>query len=471
MASVQIAAAEPSDTAFFGHPRGLGFLSFAEAWERFSYYGMQTLLVLYMTHWLLLPGHVEHVAGFQAFRGAIEYFTGPLTQAALASWTYGIYGALVYATPLVGGFLADRVLGRTRAITIGAITMVAGHFLMAFEVSFLLALVCLLVGVGLFKGNIASQVGQLYRPDDLRRADAFQVFMLGIQVAVIVSPLVCGTLGEKVAWHWGFGAAGVGMLLGLAVYLSGRRWLPAEAMRRTDGEGAERPRLAKGEGLTVLVLVLLLPVLAITAIGNQEIFNAYLVWGEGHYNLNLFGQTMPVTWLVSLDAFVSMITMIAVVVFWRWWGTFRREPDEIVKLAIGAVISAFGPLLLAAGSFMEAQTGHKVGLAWGLGFHLLNDIGFANVFPVGLALYTRASPRALGGLMIGVYYLHLFAGNFFVGWLGGLLVPMGAVNFWLLHAVLIGGGAAVMLVFAAVFGRILAPKVDPEAAEAQAAGA
>ena len=463
MASVQDVAVKSKQPNFFGHPVGLGYLVFAEAWERFSYYGMQSLLVLYMGQQLLLPGHVEHVVAFQAFRASIEHFTGHLTPAALASMIFGLYAGLVYLTPLAGGFLADRFLGRTRAITIGAITMALGHFLMAFEASFLLALTCLLVGVGLFKGNIASQVGQLYAPGDLRRADAFQVFMLGIQVAVVVSPLVCGTLGQKVAWHWGFGAAGVGMLLGLAVYLSGRKWLPAETVRRVDGVAVERPRLARGEGLTVLVLVLLLPVLAVTALGNQEIFNAYLVWGDTHYNLRFGDQVLPVTWLISLDAFVSFATMIAVVAFWRWWGTFRREPDEIVKLAIGAMISAFGPLLLAAGSFMETQTGHKVGLGWGIGFHVLNDIGFANVFPVGLALYTRASPKALGGLMIGVYYLHLFACNLLVGWIGGLLVPMGAVNFWLMHAGLVGGGAVVMLLFAAVFGRILAPKMDPEA--------
>jgi POT family proton-dependent oligopeptide transporter len=471
MASASDTAVAAGDRAFFGHPRGLGFLSFAEAWERFSYYGMMSLLALYMTQQLLLPGHVEHVAAFRAFRAAIEHFTGPLSPVALATMIVGLYSGAVYATPIIGGILADQVLGRTRAIIIGAVTMAVGHFLMAFEASFLLALTCLLVGVGLFKGNIATQVGQLYAADDLRRADAFQVFMLGIQIAVIAAPLVCGTLGEKFAWHWGFGAAGVGMLLGLVVYLSGRKWLPPETVRLRSGEAAVRPRLVKGDGLTIFVLVLLLPVLAITAIGNQQIFNAYLIWGKDNYNLAFGGQTMPVTWLISLDAFISMFTMIGVVAFWRWWGTFHREPDEIVKLAIGAMISAFGPLALAAGSFVEAHTGHKVGLGWGLGFHILNDIGFANVLPVGLALYTRAAPRALGGLMIGVYYLHLVAGNLLCGWLGKFLVSMTGADFWLLHAGLIGAGAVVMLIFAAVFGRILAPKVDPEAAAAEVAAA
>ncbi|HEY1906524.1 MAG TPA: oligopeptide:H+ symporter, partial [Myxococcaceae bacterium] len=216
-----------ASTDVLGHPRGLAYLVFAETWERFSYYGMQALLVLYMGQQLLLPGHVERVAGFAAFRTWIEHVYGPLSPAALASVIFGLYAGGVYLTPLAGGFIADRFLGRTVTVTIGALLMVAGHFLMAFEVTFLLALTCLLLGVGCFKGNIASQVGEMYGPGDLRRADAFQIYYLGINVAVIVSPLICGTLGQKVAWHWGFGAAGVGMLIGLAVYLSGRRWLPS----------------------------------------------------------------------------------------------------------------------------------------------------------------------------------------------------------------------------------------------------
>src|ERR1700733_987746 len=170
----------PLDRRFFGHPRGLGYLAFAEAWERFSYYGMQALLVLYMGQQLFLPGHVEHVAGFAAFRAGLERVYGHLSPAALASVIFGLYAGGVYLTPIAGGFIADRFLGGPRTATIGAILMAAGHFLMAFEQSFLLAITCLLVGVGCFKGNIASQVGELYAPGDLRRADAFQLYFLGI---------------------------------------------------------------------------------------------------------------------------------------------------------------------------------------------------------------------------------------------------------------------------------------------------
>src|SRR5436305_6489582 len=179
---------------------------------------MQALLVLYMVNRLLHPGHIEHIAGFGPFRHLIESFRGPLTVQALASTIFCLYTGLVYLTPIGGGFIADRILGRTRTVTIGALLMSAGHFLMAFDVSFLLALTCLLIGVGCFKGNLASQVGALYPTGDNRRADAFQIYYLFINGGVIAAPLIAGTLGEKIGWHWGFGAAGVGMLLGLINY-------------------------------------------------------------------------------------------------------------------------------------------------------------------------------------------------------------------------------------------------------------
>lgn len=468
-AEIELAETDRSNIAFLGHPKGLGYLAFAEGWERFSYYGMQALLVLYMTQYLLQPGHVENVAGFVPFRATIEGVYGPLSPQALASAIFGLYAGLVYLTPIAGGVLADRLLGRTRAITIGALLMAAGHFLMAFEVSFLAALLCLLLGVGCFKGNIATQVGELYGPDDLRRADAFQIFLLAVNIAVIVSPLVCGYLGQEVAWHWGFGAAGVGMLIGLAVYLSGHRWLPAETgpKARKAAASPAHPRLVKGDGTRIVMLVLLLPLLMLAALGNQEIFNAYLVWGDANFNLSFYGHAMPVTFLISIDAFISTAMIFLSVLFWRWYGRRWTEPNEITKLTIGTLISALAPLALAIASWQEAATGQKVGLGWGLAFHIINDIGFANVFPVGIALYSRASPKAVAGTMIGVYYLHLFACNMLVGRLGGFLEQMEAGRFWLMHAGLVAAGGVGLLVVRSFAGRILAPS-EPARAPAPA---
>ncbi len=447
---------------FLGHPVGLGYLAFAEAWERFSFSGMQALLVLYLGQRLLLPGHVEHVAGFAAFRSWVDAAYGRhLSVGALASAIFGLYSGGVYLTPVLGGWLADRVLGRTRTITLGALLLMAGHFLMAFEAPFLIALACLALGVGCFKSNIATQVGELYAPGDLRRADAFQLYMIGISTAAMIAPLVCGTLGQQVAWPWGFGAAGVGMLVGLAVYLRGRKWYP---QMRTEPGARRLPRakLVKGEGLKILVLLALLPALALASVGNEQMFNAYLVWGEAHLDLHVLGQAMPVTWLVSADALIATGAMGGTVLFWRWWTRRHREPDEIVKLVLGVAISATAPLVLALAAVREGATGLKIGLSWAILFHLVNEIGVANVFPVGLALFSRASPKAVGGVMIGIYYLNLFASNMLVGWLGTLYERMTPPAFWLLHAVLVAIGGALLLMAALVFRRILAPNVDLE---------
>jgi POT family proton-dependent oligopeptide transporter len=448
------------DRAFLGHPAGLGWLAFSEFWERFSYYGMQALLVLYMTHALLHPGHVEHVLGFGPFRKLLEALYGPLPPQALASAIFGLYAGLVYVTPIAGGILADRVIGRTRAVATGAALMALGHFLMAFDASFLLALLCLLIGVGCFKGNIASQVGELYGPKDPRRADAFQIYLFSVQLAVIFSPLVCGTLGEVYGWHWGFGAAGVGMLLGLTIYLFGRPWLPPEAPIRARGPSSDRPPLGPKEWRTIAVLVALLPVLALSLVGNQEIFNAYLLWAEKNYQLTFFGVTMPVTWILSLGSIISAATIALSVLFWRWFATRWTEPDEITKITIGVSIGAMAPLLIAAASAIVAATGHRVSLAWAFAFEIVNDLGFANVLPVGIALYTRASPKGMTGIVIGIYYLHLFMGNMLVGWLGGLYERMPATTFWLMHAGIMFVAAAILLVARYAVGRTLAPSYD-----------
>ena len=445
-----------ADRAFVGHPKGLGYLSFSEAWERFSYYSMQTLLVLYMVRQLLRPGHIERILGFVPFRAGLEHlYGGRLSTIALASAIFGVYAGLVYLTPIAGGVIADRWIGKTWAVTSGAILMTIGHFLMAFDITFLIALACLLVGVGLFKGNIASQVGELYAPGDLRRADAFQIYYLFINGAVIVAPLISGTLGETYGWHYGFGAAGIGMVISLFVYLSGRKWLPADAAPSRNPTAPKKP-LTRNEIRAVIVLLLLLPVLAIGAVGNMEIFNAYLLWVPANVDLRFFGHTMPATWLVTLDALASLTCLAAAVAFWRLWAKRYKEPNEIVKITLGIGIAAVGLLALVAAA-AAASGGHKASPVWILLFELLNSIGFANMFPVGLALYARASPASLAGTMMGVYYIQLFLANSLVGWLGGLVERLPGVQFWLLHAALEGFAALLLAAAAGVFGRLLAP--------------
>jgi POT family proton-dependent oligopeptide transporter len=449
---------DPEDRSFFGHPRGLAYIAFTEAWERFSYYGMQSLLVLYMVNRLLHPGHIEDVAGFGPFRHLLEtVYRGPLSVQALASAVFGLYTGFVYLTPIAGGLIADRLLGRTRTITIGALLMSAGHFLMAFDVTFLLALVCLLSGVGCFKGNLASQVGALYATGDNRRADAFQIYYIFINAGVIAAPLIAGTLGEVYGWHWGFGAAGVGMLIGLAIYLSGRKWLPPDSPIVEKSESAPKPRLTHRERMAVIALLALLPVLTIAVIGNQQIFNAYLVWSQDNADLIFFGRKMPTTWLITLDSIVSVTFLAGAVVFWRLWSKKFPEPVEITKMGIGSLIAVTGFISLAIGAMIAAGSGTKVAIGWLITFHVLNSIGFANVFPVSLALYARVAPAALSATIIGIFYLHLFAANNLVGWIGALSEKMPATQFWLLHAGLCGTAGIIFLIAGRLFGHLLAP--------------
>jgi proton-dependent oligopeptide transporter, POT family len=449
---------QPEDRSFIGHPRGLGFIAFTEAWERFSYYGMQSLLVLYMVHRLLHPGHIERVAGFVPFRHALEIvYRGHLDVQPLASAIFGLYTGLVYLTPIGGGFIADRLLGRTRTITIGALLMAAGHFLMAFDVTFLLALTCLLTGVGCFKGNLASQVGALYSTSDNRRADAFQIYYIFINAGVIISPLIAGTLGEVYGWHWGFGAAGVGMLIGLTIYLSGRKHLPPDSPVVEKSASAPKPRLTRGEKLAIVALLVLLPVLTMAIIGNQQIFNAYLVWAERSADLIFLGKKMPTTWLITLDSIVSVSFLAGTVVFWRLWSKKFPEPAEITKIGIGSLVAVTGFISLALGAALAASSGTKVSMGWLVTFHVLNSIGFANIFPVSLALYARVAPAALSATIIGIYYLAFFAANNLVGTIGGLLEKMPATHFWLLHSALCGSAGVIFLLAGRLFGHLLAP--------------
>ena len=207
----------------------------------------------------------------------------------------------------------------------------------------------------MFKGNIASQVGSLYKPEDLRRADAFQIFYLGINAGVIASPLIVGTLGEKVGWHWGFGAAGVGMLIGLAIYVAGQKYLPRRAFRgREQGRRAPAaPEAAPAhDWLATFALLLLIPVMAVAIVPNNQIFNAYLVWGDQQFDLVFLGTKLPTTWLVTLDAIVSVSFLAGVALFYRWYGKRWREPDELTKIIIGSAFSIGGMLCL----FMAAAT-------------------------------------------------------------------------------------------------------------------
>jgi proton-dependent oligopeptide transporter, POT family len=434
------------DRAFLGHPKGLGYLGFTEACERFSYYSMQTLLVLYMVNYLLVPERMDKVVGLNWLNTHV--YPG-LSGQPLASAIFGTYTALVYATPILGGIVADRWLGRHRTLILGGLLMSLGHFLMAIESAFVFALLALLLGVGAFKGNIASQVGALYKANDLRRAMAFQIFYIFINVSVIVAPLISGTLGQNVGWHYGFGCAGIVMVLGLIIYMSGKKWLPVEDMP-VRGEERVKEKLSREDWTCVFYLLLLIPVMAIALLTNQEIFNAYLVWGDQQFDLTLLANTS--SWLITVDAALSFSMLVAVAAFYKWYGTKRREPDEISKMIIGSIFTIAGGLCL----FMAALTqpaGGKIPLFWPVMFHLLNSIGFAHILPVSLALFSKIAPRQINATVIGLYYLAFFAANAIVGYIGGLYSSLPTTTFWLIHVASAAFGMVAFIVFKLVIGK------------------
>ena len=428
-----------NDRAFLGHPKGLGYLGFTEGCERFSYYSMQTLLVLYMVNYLLVPGRMDKVVGLTWVQQHIYH---GISGQPLASAIFGTYASLVYGTPILGGIVADKWLGRNK-------TLILGGVLMAIESAFVFALMALVLGVGAFKGNIATQVGALYGPNDLRRAMAFQIFYIFINVSVIIAPLISGTLGQKVGWHYGFGCAGVVMVLGLIIYLSGRRYLAPEEAESPAAKAAPGEPLTRDDWLCVVYLIILIPVLAVSLLTNQEIFNAYLTWGDQHFDLTLLNHTS--SWLITVDAAVSFTMLVAVAAFWKWYGTRRREPDEISKMIIGSVFTVAGGLCL----FMAALTqpaGGKISLFWPMMFELMNSIGFAHVLPISLALFSKISPKQITATVIGLYYLSFFIANAVVGYVGGLYSSLPTTTFWLIHAASAGFGLIAFIIFKVVIG-------------------
>ncbi|MGZ8998883.1 MAG: peptide MFS transporter, partial [Allosphingosinicella sp.] len=261
-------AADGNDRAFLGHPKGLGYLSFIEACERFSYYSMQTLLTLYMVNYLLVAERMDGVLGLNWLRS--WHYEG-LSGQPLSSAIFGDYTSLVYLTPILGGIIADRFAGRRVALFAGGVMMSIGHFLMAIESAFLFALLALIIGVGLFKGNIASQVGALYKANDLRRAMAFQIFYIAINVSVIAAPLISGTLGEEVGWHYGFGTAGIVMVIGVMIFLAARPHLPVE-----EGE-SESISPSKTLGAMAMAGVVTMAVIAIVFVAGIFVALAGLI--------------------------------------------------------------------------------------------------------------------------------------------------------------------------------------------------
>jgi proton-dependent oligopeptide transporter, POT family len=447
-------AAEPipiaprSERSFLGHPWGLFVLFLTEMWERFSYYGMRSLLVLYMVnHLFIQPDVGQRVLGFTVIKGALESIFGPLAVQPLSSQIYGLYTGFVYFTPFFGGLLADRVLGQRRTVVIGGVLMAIGHFMMASERMFFPALMFLILGNGAFKPNISTQVGLLYPPGDPRRDRAFSIFYVGINLGAFLSPLVCGTLGQTIGWHYGFGAAGVGMVLGLIFYLINQKHLAPDVLAQRKREAqAQKPKkepLTREEWLRVLAIsVACLVVAAFWAVYEQQ-GNTLQLWADQNTNWKFFGVEMPSTWYQAFNPFMIFFFTPLLISFWGWQSRRNQEPSSLTKMAMGCCMLGLGFVVMIAASMGMAPDARR-SVMWLVGSTMVYTIGELYLSPIGLSFVTKVAPARIVSLMMGVWFLANFIGNYMTGYLGTFWEKIPHQQFFFIMTA-IGVGAGLVL--------------------------
>ena len=400
--------------AWFGQPRGLTFLFLTNMWEQFSYYGMRALLVYYMTKQLLI-GQAQ------------------------SSFIYGTYTACAYFTPIVGGVIADRYLGKRRAVIIGASIMALGHFMMAFEALFYFALAAIALGNGLFLPSLPSQVGDLYKRDDPRRSWAFNVYYVGINIGGFLAPLICGTLGELYGWHYGFGAAGVGMVAGLLIYLAGQRYLPAEEPRETEAPVEPRQGFDRQ---TILVLLGIGLSVTVFRAAYEQVGNTVALWADSGVDRAAGAFQIPMTWFQSLNPLFVMLLTPLLLTYWRRHSHRDTRGSLIRRMALGALIVGLSYLLLAAVSALSGAA--LTGWVWLALFFLILTFGELFILPTGLGLFARLAPPHLGATTVASWFLVIFTGSLSAGLVGTLWSRFEPASYFLLLPG-IAGLAAVLL--------------------------
>jgi len=429
-----------------GHPRGLTTLFFTEMWERFSYYGMRALLILYMT---------TAVAG-----GGMGLDTKTATS------IYGAYTGSVYLMSIPGGWFADNVLGTRQSVLVGGIIIALGHFSMALPMdwTFYMGLILIVLGTGLLKPNVSALVGDLYNPEDQRRDAGFSIFYVGINIGASTAPLVCSFLGEKINWHLGFAAAGIGMTFGLIQYVMGRDRLARAGKPPQQTSAMTRRNALKGalfmaaisaavvflyfgpepvvknkawimigalalliawlflaflrpeEKKPVAVIVILFLFSLIFYMCYEQAGSSFNLFARDFTNRNAFGREFPAGWYQAVPA-VSVVVL-APVFAWFWLKLGDRQPSSPVKFSLGLLFVGLGAATLALASLFIGG-GSKVGPWWLVGVYVLQTVGEICLYPVGLSTTTKLAPQRLAGLMMGVWFLSISFGNFAAGMAAG----------------------------------------------------
>ncbi len=497
------------DRSLFGHPRGLGLLFITEMWERFSYYGMRAILVLYLVN--ALKWDTAHAANL-----------------------YGTYTMLVYLTPVIGGYLADRFIGTRRSLVIGSIVIAMGHFTMAFPgmSSFYAGLGLIIIGTGFFKSNVSTMVGQIYANGDTRRDSGFTIFYVGINTGAFLGPLVCGSLAQsdRFGWHYGFAAAGVGMILGLIVYLWGReKYLPGigVSVTRTPEEARARAQaiadantgnpvvhgsigaaagavvgwfLGSGSLLGLAMGMVIGAALGITVLGTRGeerkrvialfivVFFVIFFWAayeqagtsmnlfaDKNTNLDVSGFHIPSSWFQSVNAAIIVLFAPVFAILWTWLGKRGKEPSTALKMALGLALLATGFIFMVMGG-SRADQGVLVSPLWLVAAYAFHTFGELCLSPVGLSYVTKVAPVKFASLLMGVWFLANAAANKIAGslaaytptpgeapqahasGLGGFIQSVSATNhgFYMIFVVAGFAAAAIMLLFVPFLKRLTA---------------
>jgi len=390
----------------FGHPVGLYVLFFTEMWERFSYYGMRAILVLY-----LVTKTTEANPGL-----------GWSNSEALA--LYGWYTMLVYVASIPGGIIADRFLGQKKSVVVGAILLCIGHSVLAIEEmwAFYTGLGFIIAGVGMLKPNISTMVGGLYKKGDIRRDKGFTIFYIGINVGAFLSSLIVGTVGEVYGWHYGFGLAGICMLFGLLQFLFGQKYLKevgnylGKSDKDEDREALKRP-LTKIEKDRIIVLILSFLMVIVFFGAFEQAGGLMNIYAKDYTDRMLFGWQVPASWFQSLNAFFIITLGTAVAGYWAKRKLKGKEASSLFKMLMGLIIMGTGFLFMTAAT-AQYQTSGSSAMYWLVLAYLFHTVGELSLSPVSLSFVTKLAPAKYASLMMGIYFATTGFGNKLAGILG-----------------------------------------------------
>ncbi|MFY1827003.1 peptide MFS transporter [Myxococcus fulvus] len=427
-----------------GHPRGLYLLFFTEMWERMSYYGMRGLLVLFLTS--------QVNGGF-----------GWTKSEALS--LYGTYTGLVYLTPIVGGFLADRFMGQRRAVVLGGVLMMIGHLVLALPsvMMFYVGLGFLIIGNGFFKPNISTMVGGLYAPGDGRRDGAFTIFYMGINLGAMLGNFICGTLGEKVGWHWGFGSAGVGMFLGLIAFLSLQKKLlgevglapvkPSAQAQVAQGSGEKKGFSREEVDRIIVIFIIALFVVAFWAGFEQAGGLMNLYTNEKVDRHLLFGE-VPTTWFQNFNSLFIVALAPVFAGLWGWLAARGKDPSIPVKMGMGLVFLSIG-FVFMLGASNQSEAAGKAAAYWVILAYLFHTMGELCLSPVGLSMVTKVAPQRIVSAMMGVWFLANAAANKLSGVIGGYSEKLGEFDVFLYISIGTGIAGLILLVVSPVLKKMM----------------